>query len=304
MDPRKEKTVEKKSKNNASTNKKAAFFATVFGLVSGLSFAGISYLGQQVISRLEDTQRASESVGDEDNKNKADTPDLAQIAANNMPAVVSVTNMSVQDTETSKRSKQLDEKHVCSGVLIEEYDNELYIATNGHLVSDSEDVTVIFIDETSIRARVRKEDKVLDLAIVSVDIRDLPDETLKNIRIAVMGNSITPRVGDPVVAIGNTPKHGQVVSTGVLCTKGESIADLNCEYMRTDACINEANSGGPLLNSSSVIIGINCAGTQDESFKGTNRAIPIGAVRLMLCELIDYETQTEVAMTNAGKDAG
>ena len=103
-----------------------------------------------------------------------------------------------------------------AGVIMGENDDELLIVTNHHVVADSSELTVSFIDEESVEAVVKGQDASNDLAVVAVKLADIPAETMNQIRIANVADSEDVRVGEQVVAIGNALGYGQSVTTGIV----------------------------------------------------------------------------------------
>ena len=159
---------------------------------------------------------------------KADQPDVteqqaessgvSEVASDAMPALVSITNMSVQKVQDwfSGRTYEAQGESAGTGVIMGENDDELLIVTNNHVVADSDELTVSFIDEQSVSAKVKGTDASNDLAVVAVSLSDIPDDTLKKIRVANVGDSDDVKVGEQVVAIGNALNYGQSVTTGIV----------------------------------------------------------------------------------------
>ena len=130
---------------------------------------------------------------------------VAEVAANVMPAMVSITNTSVQEVMDWFRGGnfQYESKSLGTGVIMGENDEELLIVTNNHVVADSSELTVSFIDEESVEGVIKGTDAGDDLAVVAVRLEDIPAETMEQIRIANVADSEDVRVGEQVVAIGN-----------------------------------------------------------------------------------------------------
>ncbi len=134
-------------------------------------------------------------------------------------------------------------------------DKEGYILTNAHVVEGAKDVTVRFGDPREIDAKIVGTDLSTDLAVLKID----PDDaTLKPLDL---GDSNRAQVGDPVVAIGNPFGLDRTVTTGIVSAKQRQITAPNGfsidNVIQTDAAVNPGNSGGPLIDSSGRVIGIN-----------------------------------------------
>ena len=191
-------------------------------------------------------------------------------------------------------------KSAGSGIIIDENDDELFIATNNHVVAGSEKLTVTFADENSVEGTIKGTDSKLDLAVVSVKKADISDETKQKIKIATMGDSSSVRVGEMAIAIGNALGYGQSVTTGIISATERSIEGVTGKYIQTDAAINPGNSGGALLNAKGEIIGINSAKIQDTSVEGMGYAIPISDAKEILQSLMNRQTREQVAEAERG----
>ena len=215
---------------------------------------------------------------------------VAEVANNVMPAMVSITNTSVQEVMDWFRGGnfQYESKSLGTGVIMGENDEELLIVTNNHVVADSSELTVSFIDEESVEGVIKGTDAGDDLAVVAVRLEDIPAETMEQIRIANVADSEDVRVGEQVVAIGNALGYGQSVTTGIVSALGRTItvADESgyneyTDLIQTDAAINQGNSGGALLNMKGEVIGINSVKAGASGVEGmgyaisTSKAIPI-----------------------------
>ena len=195
-----------------------------------------------------------------------------------------------------------------SGVIL--YDNG-YIVTNNHVVEGASSLSVGFIDESTVEGSVKGTDADNDLAVVSVKLSDIPDDTMKQIKIATVGNSDDLELGEQVVAIGNALGYGQSVTCGYvsaldrdLTLTDESGATINSTgLIQTDAAINPGNSGGALLNMKGELIGINeakTASTPDgSSVDNIGFAIPIDKAESSIKDLMNLPTREKVDESQA-----
>ena len=304
---------QKPNKKGGSKLLKTIALALVFGLIAGLTFTGVSYAGSkllgnnntQIQAESQTTQVTEKKEGQTTTEallNTATTSNanIADIVDETMPAVVSITCMSVQEVQSFFGTQMQEAKSAGSGIIIDENDDELLIATNNHVVAGSEKVTVTFADESSVPAQVKGTDSKVDLAVVSVKKSDIPDETKQKIKIATMGDSSSVRVGETAIAIGNALGYGQSVTTGIISATERSIEGVSGKYIQTDAAINPGNSGGALLNSKGEIIGINSAKIQDTSVEGMGYAIPISDAKEILQGLMNRQTREQVAEEDRG----
>lgn len=274
----------------------------VIGL-TGFSGKGTGEIQDAGVTRLAtaDTDKAETTV-------TGQITGVADIAEEVMPAVVSITNKSVQEVQSlygrygmygfgSGRTYTYESESCGSGIIIGESDEELLICTNNHVVEDATEITVGFVDEEVYQAAVKGTDASNDLAVVAVKLEDLSDDTLDQIRIAQIGNSDDLRVGEQVVAIGNALGYGQSVTTGIVSALNRTIAldgYNTTELIQTDAAINPGNSGGALLDMNGNVIGINSAKASSSGVEGMGYAIPISYAGPILEDLMNRKTRTEV----------
>lgn len=190
------------------------------------------------------------------------------------PSVVSIlTNMQVNSIFGTA-----NEQAAGSGIIMSA---DGYIMTNKHVVADASSVSVALSDGTAYEnVKVVGTDPMNDVAYLKID-------GVSNLTPATLGDSSTVRVGQSVIAIGNSlGQYQNTVTTGIISGKGrpveagdsngnatESLTDL----LQTDAAINPGNSGGPLMNSAGQVIGMNTAVAANA--QGIGFAIPIDATK-------------------------
>lgn len=173
-----------------------------------------------------------------------------------------------------------------SGFIIGENETELLIATNAHVVTDTEDLKVSFVDETEVDARVKGHDRDLDVAVIAVRLVDIPEETKGAIAVAKLGDSTTLRAGQAVISIGNALLLGQSVTTGIVSATnapvgggydemGNQFGSDDRVMIQTTAFMNPGCSGGVLVNASGEVVGINTMTINSADVEGMCYAIPI-----------------------------
>lgn len=221
---------------------------------------------------------------------------ISDIAEESMASMVSI-DCTVTDTYNYFGQKySQDAIGSGSGFLIGENENELFIATNNHVVEGANDIEITFIDEKKAKATTKGTDSAADLAVISVQKSDLKKDTKNQIKIASLGKSDNVRLGEMVVAIGNALGYGQSVTVGYISAKDREVEVNEGEKMillQTDAAINPGNSGGALLNLSGEVIGIPSVKYADDKVEGMGFAIPISRAIPILDELMKREVLTE-----------
>ena len=255
---------------------------------------------------------ADDPVTDQDETPAFSYSNVADVAEAVMPSIVAITNKSVQEVNNYffRRSYQYEATSAGSGIIVGSNDTELLICTNNHVVEDASELSVTFIDEQSYTANVKGTDPDNDLAVVSVNLEDISEDTMDQIRIARTGDSDDMRVGEQVVAIGNALGYGQSVTTGIISAKNRSIEAAADSYgtnvttyedlIQTDAAINFGNSGGALLNMNGEVIGINSAKASQSGVEGMGYSIPIAKAMPILEDLMNRQTRVRLAEDEIG----
>ena len=238
--------------------------------------------------------------------------DVSDIAAEGMKSVVSITTKSVQDVQdylgyygfggSQGYTTQQEVEGSGSGIIVGKNDDNLLIATNYHVVEGADTVSVTCIDGETYEATVNGYDEDKDLAVVSVSISDISDDTMDQIEVATIGSSDDLKVGEQVIAIGNALGYGQSVTTGIVSAKNRKLdengqADEDSDgtnLIQTDAAINPGNSGGALLNMKGEVVGINSAKLASTEVEGMGYAIAISDVSDVLENLMNATPRDKV----------
>ena len=312
---KKEKKPRQQKNSNGMGAKiaKCVAIALVFGLVAGTAFAGSNYFFGNIVrddKTIQHTAKENVTLNKTTEKKSSDTKsvasgssastvtDVSGIAANVMPSIVAITNMSekqVQDWFGQVQNYQ--SKSAGSGIIVSQDSQNLYIATNNHVVADSKKITVQFCDMSTVTAEVKGTDAGDDLAVVAVKLTDIKSDTAGKIKVATVGNSDDLKAGQIAVAIGNALGYGQSVTTGVISAVNRDVsvsdetsgATTTSKLIQTDAAINPGNSGGALLNLNGEVIGINSIKYSDTSVEGMGYAIPINKASPIIEKLINRE---------------
>lgn len=311
-----------KVKKPMTTGKKWAMvvsMALVFGLIAGGTMFGVNTVGNMITgtgshyTQLSQTETASSSAANSSSDSSSTASGtVAEVAQNAMPSLVTISTMSVEEMQSFfGGTQQYEVQGAGTGVIVGENDTELLIATNYHVVEGATSLSVGFVDEQSVEGAIKGTDVNNDLAIVSVKLSDIPEDTMNQIKIATIGDSDELQLGDQVVAIGNALGYGQSVTSGYVSALNR---DLTLTYsdgttiqstglIQTDAAINSGNSGGALLNMNGELIGINEAksssSTGGASVDNVGFAIPIDKAQSSLQEMMNMETREKVDESQA-----
>ena len=303
-----EETPKPKKNRKVPKPVKLVCAGVAFGLVASVTFQAGNYVGTKVFGKTTTNGKTAKTAQTVDgaklttSSSSTGTSDIATIAKNAMPSIVSITNMSVQEVQSFFGGTQQQEStSVGSGIIIGQTDSELLILTNNHVVEGNEKLTVSFVDNESVEANVKGTDSTKDLAVVAVKISDVKDSTMDEIAVATMGDSSKLEVGEQVIAIGNALGYGQSVTSGIVSATERTLDGYEGgTLIQTDAAINPGNSGGALLNSNGEVIGINTAKVATDSVEGMGYAIPISDASDTIQNLMNQETKTKVSEAEQG----
>ncbi|MDY7577761.1 Do family serine endopeptidase [Herbaspirillum sp. RTI4] len=179
-----------------------------------------------------------------------------------------------------QQEEQTDEKQssLGSGVIVSP---QGYILTNNHVVEAADEIEVALSDGRKATAKVVGTDPETDLAVIRIDLPNLPAATLANVADA--------DVGDVVLAIGNPFGVGQTITMGIISALGRNHLGINAfeNFIQTDAAINPGNSGGALVDSNGNLLGINTAiYSRSGGSMGIGFAIPVSTAKTVMEQLI------------------
>ncbi|MDR2043680.1 MAG: trypsin-like peptidase domain-containing protein [Clostridium sp.] len=227
------------------------------------------------------------------------TSDVSEMVKEVMPAMVSIISNYTQTGMTVFGQTYSQEAATTgSGIIVAQSDTELLIVTNNHVVSDSSGLQVAFLDGTTADAQVKGTDADMDLAVLSIPLASLSEETKDSIVIALLGDSDSLELGEPVVVIGNALGYGLSVTGGYVSALNREVSledGSTGTFIQTDAAINPGNSGGALLDVNGMVIGIPSNKIGGSVVEGMGYAIPISAAKPIIEDLMSKETRNKVA---------
>ena len=307
--------------------------AAVFGLVAGVVFQGVNYVGGRLLPEettpIAQAQLTNNTGSSSSSSDASSQGSVAQVAANTMSSIVAITSISMQEIPSYYGywfggNQEQETESSGSGIIVGQNDTELLIATNNHVVEGANSLTVCFTNQdgtaassandventstdsaddstdleggTAVAAQVKGTDVDNDLAVVSVKLSDIPEDVRNQITVANLGSSDDLVVGEQVVAIGNALGYGQSVTSGYVSALNKQVSseDVNGTFIQTDTAINPGNSGGALLNMKGEVVGINSSKIASDSVEGMGFAIPISRAEPILDELMSKETREKV----------
>jgi serine protease Do len=190
-------------------------------------------------------------------------PDFSKLIATVRPSVVAI---STETTISSRFGRAFTQEGAGSGWII---DANGLIVTNSHVVQDAASVVITLEDGRIFEAQSIQADETADLALIKIEASNLPALST--------GDSTTLKVGEWVVALGNSMGLGISATKGIVSaldvTLSDTASDTMNDLIQTDAAINPGNSGGPLLNLAGKVVGINSAKVAEVGVEGMGYAI-------------------------------
>lgn len=307
-----DKQRRKKKRHPVSRFVKFALGAALFGMIAGGTFIVFNTVYYQL---NKDAVPFTFSLGDRFNNNGIvsnppldkdkqlstttvsdgtieQTTDITDVVSNTMSSIVTITATYTQ-SYYDWFGQQVDQENEGggSGIIVSKTDTELLIATNNHVVEGADPIKVKFIDGTEAEAIIKGTDAAADLAVISIDIADVSQESLNAITVATLGDSEAVKVGEMAIAIGNALGYGQSTTVGYISAKDREVQvdDKTMVLLQTDAAINPGNSGGALLNLKGEVIGINTVKYASSEVEGMGFAIPISKAMPIIDELMTRE---------------
>lgn len=286
-----EKVESKKSKRK----RLPSYFvvALIASLIGGLmsSYIGPKYIygGNAYKSSTEESSATQKNYDVKDNAGSS----VSVAAKKAMSSVVGITTVEVQNYGFMEQ--EID--GVGSGVIV---NSNGYILTNSHVVGDgnAKQITVLFENGDKKPGKVLWCDTSLDLAMVKVEVTNLP--------VATLGDSDSLEVGETAIAIGNPLglEFQRTVTSGIISGLHRTIrvdeSTIIEDLIQTDASINPGNSGGPLLNNKGEVVGINTA--KIKTAEGLGFSIPINMAKTIINQVVKEGTYKTVFIGITGVD--
>ena len=260
----------------------------------------------EALQNAESAPVLSQTAEGKEDERVASVYDVSVVWDNVIPAIVEIHTKSVTSYYFFGREYQEEGEGSGTGIIIAQAE-ELFVVTNHHVVDGATAIELTFADGSTAPAEIKGSNAEEDIAVLTVQFSDLTEETMKNIKVATIGDSDSLTGGEMVIAIGNAAGNGQSLTVGYVSAvdREVEIEGVSMNLIQTDAAINPGNSGGALLNAKGELIGINNAKLVASDVEGIGYAIPISEVvsiinQMLNREEIDYEDSAALGV--AGQD--
>lgn len=245
-------------------------------------------------------------------------PDLTQAAQMGVEAVVNIEVIKKVDPRSSMGRGGMDpfefffgmprgggnaqpqeQRSGGSGVIIS---TDGYIVSNNHVVEGASELKITLHDGSSYTAKTIGTDPATDIALLKID-------TKEPLQMLEFGNSEDLKLGEWVLAVGNPFGLTSTVTAGIISAKGRSLGmaqggQLGIEsYIQTDAAVNPGNSGGALMTTNGLLIGINTViKSPTGSYAGYSFAVPSAIVRKVVSDIREYGLVQRAILGIAGRE--
>lgn len=272
-----------------------------------LSFTSL-HMGNEAATEVKPNNSTSNALSDDSSPTKknpipaAETPvvslkdfndAIVKIAEAANPSVVTITTERTQQVRVMDpfsmffgnpnardNTREYVQRGLGSGVVVSE---EGYILTNNHVIENTDEIKVRLFDGQEVEAELIGTDPMTDIAVLKIDIEDVPAIPL--------GDSDQAKVGSFVLAIGSPLSEdlAHTVSFGIVSARGRSLQlTAYGDYIQTDAAINPGNSGGALIDMNGTLVGINSAiASRSGGNDGIGFAIPMNLAKRIMDDLIE-----------------
>ena len=199
------------------------------------------------------------------------------------PAVVNIYSVSIENDTGLFRNQPRERASLGSGVIMTENG---YILTCHHVVENADSIYVAVQDGRILEAQIVGNDPLTDLAVLKV--------TADNLHIIPQVSEPDIHVGDVVMAIGNPFDLGQTITQGIVSRAGRNGLSNYVDFIQTDAVLNQGNSGGALVDSNGILLGITNANFQVRDSRnrvrnvdGINFAVPYELAKRVMDKIIN-----------------
>ena len=198
------------------------------------------------------------------------------------PAVVNIYSVSIENDTGLFRNRSRERASLGSGVIMKESG---YLLTCNHVVADADSIFVAVQDGRVLEAQIVGTDALTDLAVLKVNAEGL--------HVIPQSEEPNLHVGDVVMAIGNPFDLGQTITHGIVSRAGRNGLSNYVDFIQTDAVLNQGNSGGALVDSNGILMGITNANFQVRDSRngvrnvdGINFAVPYELAKRVMDDII------------------
>ena len=227
---------------------------------------------------------------DDYKKLNSDIKEVAESAQHSIVTVTGITSQKDYFNQTYESQQKL------SGFIVGKNDSSLFIVTEYSILENVEKIQVEFTDGYLADGSFQRNDINTGLAVIRVDLGNIPETTKEKIEVAQLGNSLEVLKGDPVIALGSPLGYSDYISYGMITSVSNTISVYDAEYTVFTTNISGSQEGnGIILNLDGKVIGIIISGGNDVS-AGTINAYSVSQIKNVIEKLSNNEVRPFVGI--------
>ncbi len=190
-----------------------------------------------------------------------------------------------------------ENKNRSAGIIIGNNGQELLILTEKKIIADAQTINITFINEKEVSAQLKKYDGNTGIAIISVPLTEIPEETMKEIEVAVLGNSYNIIQGTTVLAIGSPLGANYSILCGTITSYQNKVSTIDTNYtIFTTDIVGSENGSGVLINLEGEIVGLVLQDYSNQDDRNTITALSISELKQVIQDLSNNQDITYVGL--------
>lgn len=184
-----------------------------------------------------------------------------------------------------------------AGIIVGNNGQELLILTEKKIIDDAQAINITFVDETEVSATLKKYDGNTGIAVIGVPLTEIPEETMTEIAVAVLGNSYTVTQGTAVIAIGSPLGTSYSILCGTITSSQNQVSTIDTNYtIFTTDIVGSENGSGVLINLEGEIIGLVLQDYSSQNDRNTITALSISELKQVIEDLSNNQDITYVGL--------
>ena len=215
--------------------------------------------------------------------------DIKLIANNSSKSIVKVSSII---NENDWFGNPVEREVRTTGLVIAKHNGKMLILLSLDRVKDASNIEIVFTDTIKVKASLHDYERELNLAVIAVEVKDIPDVFMNNITVAKLGESYGITSGSPVIALGNPNGHPGSMEIGMVTSRGSSISitDNRLDLFNTDI-INTDNSDGVIINFQGEVIGIITRTLKEDLNEDLSTVLGISKLKSIIQTLANQDTK-------------
>lgn len=263
------------------------------------------------LSENKDNPEEQETDQDDENKTiviensvKADVSDYIAMYSkiNELAAVVNKSIVKITSAEKAVDwfNNDYESESVTSGIILAKDGTNIYILTSNNKIISEDNIKVTFQDNISVDGEFQRSDNELNLAVVIVNVAQVPEESLKSIEVAKLGESYILKSGDPVLALGNPNGYSSSMELGMITNDSNSIYTVDNRIELFNTNINDnPNGDGVIVNLKGEIVGIITQKFKSNFNENINTVLSISRIKPVIERLVNNKSMASIGIIGA-----